>query len=188
MTATIAEQTYAVLDLPDPVAGKVMAIRQKHRDAFRSALPAEVTVVGSSGVGCFTPGSVAAYVLGALDRIAGDTRPIQTSLDGVHRFPQTDIFVFLFTDKDEIRQLHERIAGSGLSFLPNPWPFEPHVTLRSRSPVTDDEAASLLAERIPEPFKLDQLSVYELREDPSGATPVICELLHRTRLGTEDRQ
>jgi 2'-5' RNA ligase len=171
-----------VLDLPEPVASKVLEIRRKHHDAFRSALPAEVTVVGSSGVGCFAPGTPSATVFDVLERVATETAPIRTSLGGVIRFPNTDIFVFQFTDEDAIGRLHERIAHSGLHFEPNPWPFGPHVTLRSRSPVTDADAASILSERILDEFVLDQLSVYQLDDDPTDQVPVICRLLHRTRL------
>ncbi len=165
-----------------------MDIRRKHGDLFRAALPAETTVVGSSGVGCFKVGSNPADVFATLDKVAAETPPIQTSLGAVIRFPNTDIFVFTFTDESGLRALHQRIVGSGLQFEDNPWPFGPHVTLRSRSPVSDDDAASLLDERIAEPFVLDQLSVFQLSDDPEGQAPVVCNLLHRTHLaGTSGR-
>ncbi len=185
MAETVAPQTYAVLDLPEPIATKVMEIRREHNDKFRMALPAETTVVGSGGIGCFEPGSSLTEVFETLDRISAETPIIRTSLDRVIRFPNTDIFVFVFAGDSELRRLQDRIAASGLRFDNNPWPFTPHVTLRSRSPVTEEEAASLLKETIREPFELEQLSVYQLAEDPSGRAPVVCTLLHRTRLGAE---
>jgi 2'-5' RNA ligase len=180
---TIQPHTYAVLDLPEPIAGKVMEIRRAHRDAFRSALPAETTIIGSGGVGCFKPGTPVARVFEVLDRVAAATPPIRSSLGSVIRFPNTDIFVFAFADEAALRDLHERMAGSGLEFEDNPWPFTPHVTLRSRSPVTEEDAASLFATRISGTFELNQMSVYQLSDDPLGHAPVICTLLHRTRLG-----
>jgi 2'-5' RNA ligase len=182
VTATIQPDTYAVLDLPEPIAGRVMEIRRKHRDAFRSALPAETTVIGSSGVGCFKAGTPAVEVFDVLDRIATATAPIHTALDGVTRFPNTDIFVFTFSDETALRSLHQRIVSSGLTFEENPWPFGPHVTLRSRSPITDDDVASLYQERIPGDFELGQMSVYQLDEGQSADAPVICTLLHRIQL------
>ena len=178
----ISPQTYAVLDLPEPFATKVMEIRRKHRDAFRSALPAETTIVGSGGLGCFKTDTPTADVFATLDRVAAETPPIETSLGPVIRFPNTDIFVFTFADEGRLRSLQQRIADSGLEFDDNPWPFTPHVTLRSRSPVSDEDAASILEERIPDPFVLDQLSVYQLADDPRGQAPVVCTLLHRARL------
>ncbi len=179
---TIAEQSYVVLDIPSPVADRVLEIRREHRDDFRAALPVEVTLAGSGGVGCFTPGQPAAPVFDALDRIASETPPFATSLSEVERFPDTDIFVFRFGDESGLRRLQERIAGSGIAFDPTPYPFVPHVTIRSRSPVTDEDAASMLAERIPDEFVLDSLSVYQLERDPAGAIPVICRLSRRLRL------
>src|SRR5918999_5239973 len=182
MTETVAPQTYAVLDLPEPIATKVMDIRRKHNDEFRMALPAETTVVGSGGLGCFKAGTSLTEVTQTLDRVSAETAPIRTSFDRVVRFPNTDIFVFVFADDSRLRGLQDRIAASGLEFEDNPWPFTPHVTLRSRTPVSDEEAGSLLQETIREPFELEQLSVYQLAEDPSGEAPVVCTLLHRTKL------
>lgn len=180
---TIAEQTYAVLDVPSPVADKILEIRRRHRDDFRAALPAEVTLVGSGGVGCFAVGQQAGQVFEVLDRIAAETSPIQVTLGKVERFPNTDIFAFRFTDGSRLAELHERIATSGLAFESNPYPFSPHVTLRSRSPVSEEEAQSVLSERIEEPFVLRDLSVYRLERDLTGQSPVIYRLLHRAHLG-----
>ena len=182
MTDTVPPQTYAVLDLPDPIATQVMEIRRKYNDEFRLSLPAETTVVGSGGLGCFKVGSSLTAVRETLDRVAAATPAMRTSLDRVVRFPNTDIFVFVFSNESALRGLQASIEASGLEFEDNPWPFTPHVTLRSRSPVSAEEAASLLQEAIREPFELDQLSVYQLAEDPSGQAPVVCTLLHRTRL------
>ena len=179
---TIAAQTYAVLDLPGPVAGRILEIRRRHRDDFRAALPAEVTLVGSGGVGCFAIGQSAHRVFEVLDMIAAQTPPIEAALGQVERFPNSDIFAFRFADESRLQDLHERIAQSGLAFEPNRFPFGPHVTLRSRSPVTEEEAQSVLAERIAEPFVLRDLSVYRLERDPTGQRPVICRLLHRAQL------
>lgn len=162
--------TYAVLDLPEPVATLVAEIRRRHRDAYYMALPAEVTVIGSSGVGCFTTDQDADDVFRTLDAIAAETAPIHTSFGQVIRFPNTDIFVFQLTDESGVRQLRERIVASGLRFESKRWPFGPHCTLRVRSPVTDEEAASVLAERIEAPYVLDQLSVYHLDDDPWGTS------------------
>lgn len=179
---TIAEQTYAVLDLPSPAAEKILEIRRRHRDDFRAALPAEVTLVGSGGVGCFAVGQPSDPVFEALDRIAAETAPIEAKLGQVERFPNTDIFAFRFAGESALCELHERIAHSGLVFEPNQFSFGPHVTLRSQSPVSEEEVESLLAERIEESFVLRDLSVYRLERDPAGQVPVICRLLHRSQL------
>jgi hypothetical protein len=178
----IPPQTYAVLDIPEPAGGKIMDIRRRYQDGYYMALPPEVTLVGSSGVGCFRTDQEAAQVFAVLDAIAASTAPITTALSSVTRFPDTDIFVFQFADESALRQLHRRIVESGLRFEENRWPYGPHSTLRATLPVTDDEARAISTERIEEPFVLDHLSVYHLDDDPCGTLPVLCHLLHRTRL------
>jgi len=178
--------TYAVLDLPEPVASKLMAIRRKHRDAFRSALPAEITVVGSGGVGCFMPDEDPEHVWAVLGQIAASTAPIETAMGEVIRFPGTDLFVFRPDPDDQLRALHERIATSSIRFQPNRFPYTPHCTLRGRSPVTEDDVASLLAERIPDRFRLNRMSVYRLEEGPSQEVPVLCKLIRRWSLGSAE--
>jgi 2'-5' RNA ligase len=175
--------TYAVLDLPEPVAGKVIAIRRKNQDAFRAALPAEITVAGSGGVGCFMPDEEPHKVWEVLGQIAATASSIETALAEVVRFPGTNIFVFRPDPDEELRRLHERIATSAIRFQANRFPYTPHCTLRSRSPVTEEEAAILFGERIPERFTLDQLSVYRLTDGPSAEVPVVCTLIRRWRLG-----
>jgi 2'-5' RNA ligase len=178
--------TYAVLDLPEPVAGKVMAIRRKHSDAFLSALPGEITVAGSGGVGCFMPDQDPDSVWEVLGEMAARTTPIETGFGEVIRFPGTDIFVIRPDPDDALRALHTQIATSSIRFKPNPFPYTPHCTLRRRSPVAETEAASVLTERIPDRFTLDQLSVYRLDEGPSPEVPVLCQLIRRWKLGTSE--
>jgi hypothetical protein len=73
------------------------------------------------------------------------------------------------------RLLHERLNTSGIRFGPMPFPFNAHCTLRSRSPVSDEDAAELLALMMPGLFVLDSLSVYMLDGLPMT-------LLHRVSL------
>ncbi len=166
--------TYAVLDVPEPFASAVMAIRVQHRDDLRSALPAEITVAGSSGVGEFEPGQNPDEVFATLDHIARDTAPIEASFGSTLRFPGTDIFVLTLEDEQPFEALHRCIAKSGIRFKSCPFGFMPHCTLTSRSPISDDEANDLLRVRIPGKFVLDTLSVITM--------PPPMPLLHRVKL------
>ncbi|HZY44484.1 MAG TPA: 2'-5' RNA ligase family protein, partial [Anaerolineae bacterium] len=118
--------TYVVLDVPMPVAAQVMAVRERHRDEFRASLPVEITVVGSSGIGVFDPTQDSAVAFATLDYMAAEIVPIHASFGKVIRFPDTDIFVLTLNDERPFRALHERIAKSGLRFLPNSFPYKPH--------------------------------------------------------------
>src|SRR6266849_6409101 len=152
-----------------------MAIRKRHRDEFRSSLPAEITLIGSSGVGVFDAAQDPEAAFATLDAVAAETAAIQACFGSVLRFPNTDIFVFTLQDERPLRALHERIAKSGLTFTSSPFPFTPHCTLRSRSPISEEDAAELLSLKVLETFVLDTMSVYLLREPPAV-------LLHRIKL------
>jgi hypothetical protein len=170
-----AATTAVVLDVPDPVANIVMSIRRKHRDELGCAVPVEITVAGSSGVGEVEAGQDPTHVFAVLDAIAADTAPICARFVAVMRFPTTDIFVLTLADERPFRALHERVATSGIRFQPSPFPYTPHCTLRSRSPVSATEAAELLSLRITDAFILTILSVYMLDR-------LSCTLLHRVSL------
>jgi hypothetical protein len=153
-------------------------------DALRWSLPAETTVSGSSGTGPIAADEAPMGVIATLDRIAAETAPIRAAFGPARRFPNSDVFYLSFLDEAPLRALHERIARSGLRFQPTPFPFGPHCTLRTRSPVTDDEAAEALAARIDGEFVLDTLSLYDLPArvmSVEGFATLLC-LLHRARL------
>ncbi len=181
---TMPRNTYVVLDIPSPFAERVLAIREQQRDPLRFSLPAETTVSGSSGTGPIAADEDAAHVVAVLDRIAAETAPIRASFGPIRRFPNSDVFYVSFVDEGPLRALHARIAVSGLRFQPTPFPFGPHCTLRTRSPISDAEVESLLVARITGEFVLDSLSLYDLPERPTPVTSfatLLC-LLHRARL------
>jgi 2'-5' RNA ligase len=161
-----AAETYLCLGLPSPVAEQVLSLRRTHGDAFRAALPAEITVAGSGGLGVVSPGQDPPAVFAALDRVAAATPPIAATFGPVIRFPNTDIFVLTLVDERPFRALQERLAASGIQFAHSPFPFTPHCTLRSHAPVSMAEASSLLSVRIAERFMLDSLTAYALTGVP----------------------
>lgn len=132
--AQFETNTYAVLDVPEPHAGAVMAVRIRHRDEFRSSLPVEITVAGSNGVGEFEPGQSERDVFSVLDAIAAETDPIETSFGPGDRFLATDVFFLTVVDEHPFHELHARIANSPIRFRQCPFPYRPHCTLRDRAP------------------------------------------------------
>ena len=161
-----AAETYLCLDLPAPMAEQVLSIRRAQGDTFRATLPAEITLAGSGGLGVVSPGQDPEAVFAALDQVAAATPAITATFGPVIRFPRTDIFVLTLADETPFRALHERLAASGIQFQPSPFPFTPHCTLRSRSPVSKAEAGALLSLRIAESFVLDTLTAYALTGVP----------------------
>lgn len=181
---SVPPNTYVVLDIPSPYADEVLVLREQQRDFFRWSLPAETTVSGSSGTGPIANDESLDLVVTALDRVAAETAPIRTSFGPVRRFPQSDVFYLSFVDERPFDELHRRIASSGLRFQTTPFPFAPHCTLRTRSPITDEEAQALLHVRVEGEFTLDTLSLYDLpplTRPLSRFTTLLC-LLHRVPL------
>ena len=168
--------TYIVLNIRGNMAGKIRNIRARF-DPERSAMPAEITVTGSSGLGHLVPGQPFEEVVAEMDRIAGCFAPITASFDKVERFPDTDIYYLTVADPVPFQAIHEAFAGSSIRFQTSPYPFHPHCTLKLRSAPSDQELLELLFLDAPKgPFTLSRLSLYSLPDVCS------CELLHTVRL------
>ena len=158
--------TYIVLDLPKKVAEDIMRIRIQNKDEIRSALPAEITVIGSSGVGVLKRDQDPQNVYKIIDDIAKDTAPLHLKFNEVERFTGTDIFVMKLDDETEIRRLHECFKNSAMKCKESQFPYTPHCTLRSRSPITDEEVETIMKTRIEDEFVVDTLSVYTMDKLP----------------------
>ena len=168
--------TYIVLDIPEAMAGWIRSIRARFNPE-RCAMPAEITVTGSSGLGHLVPGQSLADVASEIDRIAGSVVPFSASFSKVERFPDTEIYYLTLKDPEPFRAIHRAFAESSIGFLPNPYPFQPHCTLKLRSKPSDPELLELLFLEPPkESFTLSSLSLYALPDVQS------CELLHTARL------
>lgn len=168
--------TYIVLDIPSGMSGWIRSIRAKF-DPERSAMPAEITVTGSSGLGHLVPGQPLDDVASEIDRIAARFAPFTASFDKVERFPDTEIYYLTLTDPAPFREIHKAFAESAIGFQECPYPFEPHCTLKLRSTPSDTELLELLFLEIPkEPFTFSSLSLYAL---PDVRT---CERLHTVNL------
>jgi len=173
----LGELSYVVLDVPEPQARSVTAIRRAHGDLFRAALPVEVTLTDS-----LDPEQDAEEAFAALDALAAVAIPIETSFAGAHRFPGSDTFVMRLAADEPFVTLRDRIVGTGIKFEPpSGYDFVPHCTLRTRSPVNPEEAEQLLRTDISGQMTLDTLSVYTLTRASTPAG-VACRLRHRVRL------
>lgn len=159
-------ESYIVLDIPEPVKEKVYDIRNYHKDKLRASLPVEITLAGSSGVGVIETGQDKEFVFNTIKNIAMNTTPILTSFKDVLRFPGTDIFAFTLKNEEKIRLLHNKIIKSGIKFKPNKFPYKPHCTLRSRTPINEDEVKEIMATRLLDEFVLDTISIYMVDKIP----------------------
>jgi len=159
--------SYICLEIPEPVATEVMNIRKNQMDEFRMKLPVEITLAGSSGVGVIARDENPAKVFDILNQICSDTQPLLLQFSKVERFTNSDIFVLKCVDEVPLRRLHDRIAKSGIRFEPIKHTlYNPHCTLRSRSPVTNQEHDMLMSIKLDTTFVVDQLSIYVMDQLP----------------------
>ncbi|MDR7207071.1 hypothetical protein COJ92_30980 [Priestia megaterium] len=154
--------TYIVLELPIKIYEQVMTIKMTFKDSIEMVTPADITVAGSSGVGLLDPSQEPHAVYSILDNIALKIKPIKTSFLEVMRFPSTNIFFFSFKDETPFHDLHRKIAHSNIRFFKSEFPFKPHVTLCTRSSITEAEIKKLLATKLDEEFIIDTLSICSL--------------------------
>lgn len=173
------QNTYIVLELPEPIASMIHKIRLEQGDEFQASMPEEITIVGSSGVGPIAKDQDPDELFKAIDEIAASTSPITVSFDKAHRFPGTDIVVMKLKDDTLVRSLHQRFIDSGVKFQNSDFPYQPHCTIRSKSPLTDQEMEELSKLKIEGNFTLQTLSVY--RMPPPGT------LIHTAELSSSKR-
>ncbi|HRV76384.1 MAG: 2'-5' RNA ligase family protein [Candidatus Nomurabacteria bacterium] len=156
------QDTYIVLELPEPIASTIRKVRAEQGDNFQASMPTEITIVGSSGVGCIAQDQDPDELFKTIDEIAASTPPITVSFDKVHRFPGTDIVVMKLKDETSVRSLHQRFVESGIKFQDSNFAYMPHCTLRSKSPLADQEMEELSKLKIEGDFALHTLSVFTM--------------------------
>jgi 2'-5' RNA ligase len=163
--APLQGDVYAVLDLSGPAAAAVRSIRAQFSYDYFGAMPVEITVAGSGGIGSPTARDDPRPLFSALDEIVNSTGAIHGRLNHTHRFPDTDIFVAQPADPRPVVALHERIATCGIEFDPSPFPFVPHCTLtQPPNPTPTDAHAPEL--QLDAEFSATTLSVYEIEAFP----------------------
>jgi len=159
-------EVYIVLDLQGEAGEEVMSARRRFGYDYLGALPVEITVAGSGGVGSPRERGDPRRLFEALDSITKATPAIRGRFGKPHRFPETDIFVLPLEDPQPVLSLHERIKNCGVAFEPSPFEFFPHCTLTQKPEPTEDEVQAVLAVEIDSQFSAKMLSVYEMEAFP----------------------
>jgi hypothetical protein len=156
--------TYICLDLPEPQASEVMALRRRYCQRLKD-FPPEITITGSSGVGAMLPQLHWDRVEPKLEAIAQEWAPIRASLGGMVRFPDTDIFCLSMSDPMPFMALHEALKHSGIAFEESQFPFFPHCTIRMAGPLTDADISALFSLTVPGEFTIAELALYQRTPD-----------------------
>lgn len=160
----LAHPTYICLDVPEPQAGQIFAVRERHCERLRS-FPVEVTIAGSSGIGAIRAQLDWADVEAKLAAFCARTRPIEAEFGGVIRFPDTDIFCLSVADPMPFEAIHDGLKHTGVRFEPSRFPFFPHCTLRMSGPLRPGDISELFALRVTGRFVMDNLALYQRAPD-----------------------
>jgi 2'-5' RNA ligase len=153
--------TYIVLEIPPPVRGVIQSIRDTLATPA-ARLPVEITVAGSSGIGPIPAGTDKNETEAALKFVLARLKPFRVRFQEIRRFPNTNIFYLAPEERQPFDHIHEVLKGSRITFGLNPWPYNPHCTLRG-GPMNDHASAEdIFKLSLPkQDFVIDTLSIYE---------------------------
>jgi 2'-5' RNA ligase len=180
-----SKRTFIVLDVPSPMAETVLALRRQF-GSWRLALPVEITLAGSSGLGVLRyHESELEAIFETLDEVAHRFAPMATRFGSVALFPGTRVFYFVPEDASPFVALQTALIESGLRFERSPFAFTPHCTIADLETVALELPTNFQELALPDcEIVLDTLSVYNLDARVLGGNPEGCRLLHRTKLVT----
>lgn len=156
---------FILVNLQGKLAEQVHAIQLKYDPRMANFAPPHFTLTGSSGAGPIDPGTSLERLHEVLDPIAFSTKPLTLHFERPVRYLQTNTFTLPLDPHGPLRELHDRIRRSGLTFARSRHAFTPHVTLSHYRTPTDQEARELLSVRVSEPFVVDHL-VVSLTQEP----------------------
>jgi 2'-5' RNA ligase len=159
---------FILAELTGPVAARIRAVQERYDPKLARLTPPHVTIAGSSGVGILSPATSVAQLREVLEPIAATTRPLTLHFGPPTRFMQSEIVSLPLDPHGPLRELHERIATSGLQFERARFAFTPHCTLSFYPVLTPKTARELLTMRVTEPVVIDRLQAYHTM-DPQPA-------------------
>jgi 2'-5' RNA ligase len=152
---------YIVLEIPEPVRGAIQSLRD-FLATPAARLPVEITVAGSSGLGPIPAGTDKDETETILKSVLAGLKPFRVQFQEIRCFPNTNIFYLAPQDRQPFDRIHETLKNSGIKFGPNPWPYNPHCTLRGGPMNNHTSAEQILNLSVPQlEFVIDTLSIYE---------------------------
>ncbi|GAB3535688.1 2'-5' RNA ligase family protein [Photobacterium alginatilyticum] len=159
----ISKPTYIVAELSGEVASWIHSTRVTLEPGI-AHFPEEITLAGSSGVGPISKGQKLSVVVSQLEQVLQNYSCIQFKFKGVSHFPDTEIY-FAEPEREEFDRLHAKITETAIVFDDSPFPYNPHCTLKSLTPMesSHEEIISNLVVPVSE-HCIRKISIYELDE------------------------
>ena len=167
-----AGRIFIIAEIGGAVGARIHEIQRRFDPKLARSAPPHVTIAGSSGVGPVHAGTSVPKIRAALEPVAAATPPMTLRFSAPHRFMQSNIIVLPLDPHGPLRELHDRIARSGLRFSSARFTFTPHATLSFYPELSSDAARTVLAERVEEAVTIDRLQVYRTM-DPQPSVKLL---------------
>lgn len=153
--------TYIVLDAPPALAEYVTELRARFQPVM-AGLPVEITLAGSSGVGCLAADTDAGLLFTRLEALAAQTAPLALRFRHITTFPGSPVHYLSPEPAQGLHALHRQLLSqAGLRFGDSPFPFSPHLTIAWIEQGLPAKSEELLAIRPPSGrFVFAELAVY----------------------------
>ncbi len=159
-----SEGIFILAEVKGEAGRRIREINEHYDPRLARYKPPHLTITGSSGVGPIPTGVPVSELRGKLEPITLTTSPLELSLRPAQRFLQTNIIVLPLDHFGPLRQLHDRIANSGLPFGRARHTFSPHCTLSLYVTHPDEVERELLKTRISDTFVIDAIQLYHTRD------------------------
>lgn len=159
-----SEGIFILAEVKGEAGRRIREINERYDTRLARYKPPHLTITGSSGVGPIPTDVPVAELRAKLEPITRTTSPLELSLRAAQRFLQTNIIVLPLDHYGPLRELHDRIANSGLPFGRSRHTFSPHCTLSLYVTHPAEVERELLRTRINDTFVMDSIQLYHTRD------------------------
>jgi len=155
---------FILAELKGEAGRRLREINERYDPRLARYKPPHLTITGSSGVGPIPANTPVEELRAKLEPITSTTPPLELSLRPAQRFLQTNIIVLPLDHFGPLRELHDRIAGSGLPFGRSRYTFSPHCTLSLYVTQPADAEQELLGTKIDDTVIIDSIQLFHTRD------------------------
>lgn len=152
---------FIIAEVGGEAGRQIREINERYDPRLARYKAPHVTITGSSGVGPIPPHVTKSELWDKLAPITSSTDAMNLRFHVPMRFMQSDIIVLPLDPHGPLRVFHDRIATSGLPFLPARFTFSPHCTLSLYPTLTRDTERELMSVRITDDARIDRITVYQ---------------------------
>ena len=155
---------FILAELKGEAGRRLREINERYDPRLARYKPPHLTITGSSGAGPIPANTPVEELRAKLEPITSTTSPLELSLRPAQRFLQTNIIVLPLDHFGPLRELHDRIANSGLPFARSRHTFSPHCTLSLYVTQSAEIEQELLRTKIDDTVIIDSIQLYHTRD------------------------